>query len=176
MKHVNKINALLDNLPESQRASLMARLKGSAPQLLVSTNNKGGKNKPIDTPMRRAKAIARQLTRGELPKDAEVTDESKPENPPPKINILLALSAQDLLKIYQASTLEEWLNALKIAEPEIKEYLLLHLPAREKSELEEALRQLGPVKLSQAQSATDTVMSKAQDLAQGGGLKSWPLL
>ena len=166
MKRVHKINDLLDRLPAAQRSSLMQRLEGTAPELVSSQKSAGGK-KPIDTPMRRAKAIARRLTRGELPQDTEL-EEQEEEIPPPPMTALLDYYGKELLVIYQASPLAQWLKALKIAEPELKEHLLVYLPPREKTALEEALRQLGPVKLSEAQSASSEVMKNAQALEKQG--------
>lgn len=170
MKRVHKINDLLDRLPAGQRSSLMHRLEGTAPQLVSPQKSAGGRQ-PIDTPMRRAKAIARRLTRGELPRDEEPIEEEIELKPPPAISALLDYYGKELLLIYRASPLSEWLNALKIAEPELKEHLLVHLPAREKTALEEALRQLGPVKLSEAQNASVEVMKRAAELEQKGKIQ-----
>ncbi len=171
MKRVNKINALLDHLPESQRASLLNRLESNAPQLISPKGGKNGK-RPIDTPMRRAKAIARRLTRGELSRESESPAEEIELKSAPPISALAQYQGKSLLLIYQASPLSEWLKALKIAEPELKEHLLIHLPVREKTALEDALRQLGPVKLSEAQEASQTVMRPILELEQSGQLKS----
>ena len=170
MKRVNKINALLDHLPESQRASLLNQLESNAPQLISPKVGKDGK-KPIDTPMRRAKAIARRLTRGELSRDNESPSEEIDLRPVPPLSELSNYYGKPLLLIYRASPLVEWLKALKIAEPELKEHLLIHLPVREKTALEEALRQLGPVKLSQAQEASQTVMRPILDLERKGQIQ-----
>lgn len=170
MKRVNKINALLDHLPESQRASLLNKLESNAPQLISPKAGKNGK-KPIDTPMRRAKAIARRLTRGELSRESESPVEAIDLGPIPPLSDLANYFGKSLLLIYRASPLDEWLKALKIAEPELKEHLLIHLPVREKSALEEALRQLGPVKLSQAQEASQTVMRPILELERTGQIQ-----
>mgnify|MGYP003706089359 CR=1 FL=1 len=172
-RRVHKINDLLEQLPDTQKASLMSRLQGAAPQL-INPQAASGQGKPIDTPMRRARAIARQLARGELPRDSQpLTDpvEVQRESPPPPMMALRSLKGRALLKVYQASPIEDWLSALKIAEIEIKEHLLVYLPPREKSALEDALRQLGPIKLSEAQEASLRVMSKAQHLVDRGVLK-----
>ena len=174
-RRVNKINDLLDHLPESQRASLMNRLQGTAPQL-ITPGGGSGRGKPIDTPMRRAKAIARRLTRGELPRDAESSTDSAPptavESPPPQMSALRSLKGRELALVYHASPLSDWLSALKIAEIEVKEHLLIYLPPREKSALEDALRQLGPVKLMEAQEASERVMRRAEDLSSEGKVRS----
>lgn len=171
-RRVNKINELLDQLPETQRASLMNRLQGAAPQLITPEARNGRGGRPIDTPMRRAKAIARRLTRGELPRDAESPanqDSITPiDQPPPSMATLRTLKGRELALVYHASPLSDWLSALKIAEIEVKEHLLIFLPPREKSALEDALRQLGPVKLIEAQEASVRVMRRAETLSLEG--------
>ena len=175
-RRVNKINDLLDQLPETQRASLMSRLEGTAPQL-ISPEGRGGRGgKPIDTPMRRAKAIARRLTRGELPRDAESPSDSDlpqpAESPAPSMATLRSLKGRELSLVYNSSPLSDWLTALKIAEIEVKEHLLIYLPPREKTALEDALRQLGPVKLIEAQEASERVMRRAETLSLEGKVSS----
>ena len=87
------------------------------------------------------------------------------------INALLSLDAECLLKAYLASDFEVWLKALKIADPEVKEHLLFTLPVRYASELEEGLRALGPMKLSEAQEAIRGVMAQVQRLDARGEVK-----
>ena len=73
--------------------------------------------------------------------------------------------------MYRASPLTDWLSALKIAEPELKEHLLYALPLDLAGELDEALRGLGPLKLSEAQTAERQVLKRAQALEARGELK-----
>lgn len=172
---VHKINDLLHRLPASQRSSLVEKLSGTAPQLLTSQLSKrlGGQDEsssrgPIDTPMRRAKSLARQLIREANRQSVEPPEEPKPALP---LDALRNLARTDLTRVYRSEPLERWLTALKIAEPELKEHLLLQLSARESAELEDALRELGPIKLSDAQAAAEAIMRSAQKLADQGEIR-----
>lgn len=172
-RRVHKINDLLQRLPSSQRDSLVDRLAGTAPQLLSRDLRGSGRESkrsgPIDTPMRRARSVARRLLKeAKQPPELETIVEASPVLP---LDALLLVTSSDLLKIYHATPMVTWLRALKIAEPELKEYLLQHLPTREGAELEDALRELGPIKLGDAQSAAIMIMEKAQDLEEKGVVK-----
>lgn len=204
----HKVNALINQLPESQRALINERLSRSAPQLIpgrageeARVSNPDGS---LDTPMKRARSLARSLLKreraarikrerlgidapeshglyGEGPDrserelvdpfaDEEATDVDSHRPLPPMIN-LRRLDATSLLKVYQTSKLSEWLSALKIADPELKEHLLFSLPLGLASELEEALRSLGPLRLAEAQAAERLIMSRARALESRGEIR-----
>lgn len=210
-RRLRKMNELLNHLPPEQRELLTQRISRSAPGLIRTkseTKTALGSPSPgaIDTPMRRAKSLARALLKRERetrlqrerwgPGDAQgdpLTETSahplggdellwahegdlseeeltltKREIP---INALLSLDAECLLKVYLASDLEVWLKALKIVDPEVKEHLLFTLPVRYASELEEGLRTLGPLKLSEAQESIRSVMAQVQRLDARGEVK-----
>ena len=202
-RRLRKMNALLSNLPAEQRELLAERISSSAPGLIKSktTSKPGSSDGAIDTPMRRARSLARSILKRERTarqqkgrwgppnssddltqasqtasiaiKDHEEDsdDEYSTLTPPLPLSALLDLDAPCLLKAYLDSELEDWLKALKIADPEIKEHLLYTLPVRYASELEEALRSLGPMKLSDAQAAAHYVMKRVQKLSNRGEIK-----
>ena len=196
-ERLHKVNELLNHLSSEQRRSLTSRLTRNAPDLVTS----GARDQPIDTPMRRARSIARALlkrerkaalTRGvhgsnsgsglelvslegvegdESQRDRLRGDQalaSEPDAPPPPpLRALLRLTPAKLLKAYQVATLPEWLMALKIAEPEVKEHLIFNLPPRVASELEAALRDLGPVKLGEAQELEVSIRRRVKRALSG---------
>ena len=198
-RRLHKMNELLSHLPPEQRELITQRLSRSAPNLIrskdtSSTSTKGSSGK-IDTPMRRAKSLARSILKRErqVRQKRDYWDHPEPPNSQPQVstegelvswidediaiseslpmNTLLSLHVDCLLKAYLASDLDDWLKALKIVDPEVKEHLLFTLPVRYASELEDALRSLGPIKLSEAQEATQRVMARVQQLGARGEVK-----
>ena len=209
-RRLRKMNELLNQLPPEQRELLTQRISRSAPGLIrtkgeAHTAHGRSSQGVIDTPMRRAKSLARALLKRERetrlqkerwsPGDAQsdpLTETTSPHRDDLlwaheggdlseedltltrrdlPINALLSLDAECLLKAYLASDFEVWLKALKIADPEVKEHLLFTLPVRYASELEEGLRALGPMKLSEAQEAIRGVMAQVQRLDARGEVK-----
>ena len=84
------------------------------------------------------------------------------------LNAICQLRSNALQKLYRAVDKKIWLRALKIAEPEVKEHLLNHLSTRARADLEDDLRSLGPVRLSEAQEAERQIMGCARDLVKSG--------
>ena len=102
--------------------------------------------------------------------DGYVAPPAPPQSRLSQLDALRRLDAPSLIKVYRASPLADWLSALKIAEPELKEHLLYVLPLDLAGELDEALRGLGPLKLSEAQTAERQVLKRAQALETRGEL------
>ena len=192
-QRIHKMNELLSHLPPEQREQITQRLSRSAPGLIRSKGSPSSKGS-IDTPMRRAKSLARSIlkrdravkqTKDRWSTQTSTQTQNSVEGEPLSweeedlkisikklpVNALLTLQVNCLLKAYLASDIEDWLKALKIAEPEVKEHLLFTLPVRYASELEDELRSLGPIKLSDAQEAATRVMAQVQRLGERGDIE-----
>ena len=81
---------------------------------------------------------------------------------------LSSLSSIDFQKVFEGINRVVWLKALKIAEPEFKDFVLSSVSVRIRGDVEEELAYLGPVRLSDAQDAQKQIIDYARSLEDQG--------
>ena len=148
-----QVHALLQAMPQQGRQKLLGQLKGINPQFAPKTQKTN-------------KAASKKLESQE-----QETVEIEFEESIPEFSCLQNLTSKMIQKVFHAIERTQWLKALKIVEPEFKEYLLNHLSVRVRADLAEDLRLLGPVRLKDASEACDFIIKTAWEMEKKGSIK-----
>jgi flagellar motor switch protein FliG len=148
-----QIHALLQAMPQQGRQKLLGQLKGINPKFAPQS---------IQSNQAKPKNIKSQ--------EQDVID-TKINQFIPEFSCLQNLSSKMIQKVFHSIERTQWLKALKIAEPEFKEYLLNHLSVRVRADLAEDLRLLGPVRLKDASEACEFIIKHAWDMERKGIIK-----
>ena len=136
---LKRLNAIMNALPKNNRAALLGNLQS----LNLDVKE--------EAPEIKEKVKEEAIVIRELP-----------------LNALSRLDGPNLQKLFRAVDRTLWTRALKIAEPELKDYIMSQLSVRARGDLEDDLRAQGPVRLRDAQEAGVAVMQHAQKLESSG--------
>ena len=147
-KGLNHLSALLHKMPKSHKSSLLNQLSDEPLELHQQTSN------PLDTV---------SLSQASL--EEQAIDSKHREIP---FHHLSFLNSTDFQKVFEGLSRSTWLRALKIAEPEFKDFVLSNVSVRIRGDVEEELAYLGPVRLGDAQDAQKQIVEYAKILEEKG--------
>lgn len=162
-KGLNRLSALLYKMPTSQRSSLLDQLsEGSS---AIRELNQGSTS---ELPSSKDQTPSIRYAQHQ---DVDSTLNHVESRPKISFHQLSLLPPDDFRKIFNGVKLIVWLKALKIAEPEFKEFVLSTVSVRIKGDLEEELAYLGPIRLSDAQEAQEHIIQYAYTLEEQGEIQ-----
>ena len=152
-KGLNRLSALLHKMPKSQKSSLLNQLSDDPLDLHQQTADSS------DTVSLSATSLSKI--------SSETPDvDSRPRDIP--FHHLSFLDSADFQKVFEGLSRTTWLKALKIAEPEFKDFVLSNISVRIRGDVEEELAYLGPVRLGDAQDAQIQIIEYAKTLEEQG--------
>ena len=147
-KGLNHLSALLHKMPKSQKSSILNQL--SDDPLSTSLQEKD----------RQEQLIVRES------QSEHQSDQGDTRVIP--FHHLSFLTSNDFQKLFDGLSRITWLKALKIAEPEFKDFVLSSISVRIRGDVEEELAYLGPVRLGDAQDAQNQIIEYAKQLEEKG--------
>ena len=149
-KGLNHLSALLHKMPKSKRSSLLNQFADP-----LEVQKEVQKNERTLKDNRSTQSNQDQLNA--VPKQRRIP-----------FHHLSFLTPHDFQKVFKGLDRITWLKALKIAEPEFKDFVLSSISVRIRGDVEEELAYLGPVRLGDAQDAQQQIIEYAQSLEEKG--------